>query len=591
MGNAKRTDGGDQPRRRHRRHSGFLPHPTSRAAARTPSPELEDDRDAKRVLEELRTHQLELELQNEELRRTQADLLAARDEFAALYDGAPVGYVTTNHGGLVRRANLRFAELLGKDRDSLLGRLLSDSIFSEDQDTYYLHRQAMAGLRGRRSCELRMVKPGGETRWVTLDSVNADEAHGEASIRSAVCDITERKQAEAERERLHDVLVQAQKMEAIGTLAGGIAHDINNILAVIMALGCRLEVSLSEDHPNRQDVRDIVSAVLRGSKLTQDLLDYAHKGTHQLESTCLNDVVERLLAVLKRTVPKHIEIQAELDQELCFVDGDPDKLTQALMNVCLNSVDAIADRGTITITTGSVSQADDILAGFPELEAGSFASVQVADNGCGMDAETVRRACEPFFTTKDVGRGTGLGLSMVYGVVREVGGALRVTSEPHRGTVVLMLLPSRSAGNRLRSQHPGPVGMRGLGRTIMVVDDEALVRSAFQRVLRDIGYGVVVAEGGRAALEAYEANPGAIDAVLLDLSMPEMDGAECYTRLKALNPDVRVVFCTGRARGEAAARLFAGRDVSMVTKPCRPEDLAAALAQALDGDPAIGRAG
>ncbi|MBN2195497.1 MAG: response regulator [Polyangiaceae bacterium] len=579
MARPKRSAADEQPHRSEL-HSGFL----RRSGPRPPRSQVpgNDDTETDRLLLALRTHQIELELQSEELHEARRALADARDQFADLYDGAPVGYITMTGEGVVSRANLRFAAMVGAERASVEGRLFSDFIQAEDQEDFHLHRQALRRRAEPQCCEFRLVRLAAEPIWVSLESVVVDDGEHGTVVRSAVRDITAWKEAEAKQDRLREILLQSQKLEAIGTLAGGVAHDMNNILAVIMALGCRLEGSLSDEHPHLQDVRDIMAAVARGSKLTQNLLDYAHRSARRIESCCVNDVVERLLAVLNRTTPKRINIQSSLEQELAFVDCDPDQLTQMLMNICLNSVDAIAEYGTITIATRNVRREGETLAGFPELLAGSYVSIQVSDDGCGMDDATQRRACEPFFTTKEVGKGTGLGLSMVCGVVEELGGALRVTSEVERGTTIRILLPSRSVGLRRRSQHPGPIGTSAAGRTVLVVDDESLVRTAFRHLLHDLGYSVMVAESGYAAIEAYQADPNGIDVVLLDLSMPTMDGAECFSRLRELNPYVKVVFCTGRARGEAAARIIADREVPVLSKPCRMEELAAALAQAIE---------
>lgn len=262
---------------------------------------------------ELQTRQLELEIQNEQLHASQRELARAKDTLADLYEHAPVGYVTSTHEGVVLSANLSFAALVDAERDSLVGRPLSDWVARDDQDAYHHHRGQLQAGAGQQSCELRMLRASGETFWGALESAVIDAADGTAEVRSAVVDITQRKRAEQEERQLKERLEQSQKMEAIGALAGRVAHDVNNILAVILALGCRLERDLPKNQGSCQDVRDIVAAVFRGKKLIQDLLDFARRGSRGKEGCAPHDVVEGLVSVLERAAPQRDNIG--LDEE------------------------------------------------------------------------------------------------------------------------------------------------------------------------------------------------------------------------------------------------------------------------------------
>jgi two-component system cell cycle sensor histidine kinase/response regulator CckA len=229
---------------------------------------------------------------------------------------------------------------------------------------------------------------------------------------------------------------------------------VNNILAVILALGCRLERDLPENQGSGQDVRDIIAAVYRGRKLIQDLLDFARSGRRRKEVCAPTEVIERLVAVLERTAPKRVGLELTLDEELGRVECDPDRLTQMLMNICLNSIDAIADRGTITVATRNRLPGDAELSVLPGPAAPSYVQIDVSDTGSGMDEETRKHAFEPFFTTKEVGEGTGLGLSMVYGAVRELEGDVRIISRLGSGTTVRLLLPVCPSDSARRSSIP-----------------------------------------------------------------------------------------------------------------------------------------
>lgn len=546
----------------------------------------EDPRDLARLVSELQTRQLELELQNQEACSTQEDLMRARDALQDLFDAAPVGYVNTDSEGGIVAVNLRFANFIGRAPDTFARCKLSDFIAADDQHVYYLHRRALLDKQGASepiACQLRMRAADASMRWLALESVAVADVRGQPQLRTTISDISERKRAEDEHARLMDHLQQTHKMEAIGTLAGGVAHDVNNVLAVILMLSTSLERRLPDQDPKREDVRDIITAVMRGKKLAQDLLDFARKSPRRREICQPTEIVARVGRVLERTIPPRIAVSFQLDGSTAAVEGDPDRLMQVLMNLCMNSIDAIEGQGTITITTANVASDAPDFVDLPELPPMPYVRIEVSDDGMGMDADNQRRAFEPFFTTKDVGKGTGLGLYMVYRAVQELGGGIRLISKPHHGTTIRILLPAfrqaAKATTVMRKIEPRTAPGH---RTVLVVDDEAMVRTAWARSLEDLGYAVLLAESGAQALETQRCKGREIAAILLDLSMPVMDGAECYRRLKSVDPDVPVVLCTGYPLGTAAQELVAdGSAPRVLSKPCTQEELARALAEAI----------
>lgn len=317
-------------------------------------------------------------------------------------------------------------------KEELIGRHIS-SIISEESLVKFGSEVEQLVSRGNLSIETTcMTKDGGKV--VGELSVNATyDSDGQyTGSRGVFRDVTERKQ-------LEDQLIQAQKMEAVGTLAGGIAHDMNNVLAVVLGLSSVIEQEAGLGDAMTDDIRAIKSAAERGKSVVEKLLGFVRKGTYQRENILLNETVGEVVEMLRRTLPKTLSIKTELDRQLAAVECDPAQIMQTLLNLCLNANDALDGSGNITISTK-----DDVLhrATVGQLKPGPYVKLQVKDDGPGMTDETRRRAFEPFFTTKDVGKGTGLGLSMAYGVIQNHGGTLTIDSVVGEGTTISILLPA-----------------------------------------------------------------------------------------------------------------------------------------------------
>ena len=380
---------------------------------------------------------------------------------------------------------------------------------------------------------------------------------------------------------LEEQMRHTQRMEAIGTLAGGMAHEVNNVLSVILSFASVLESELGHAEPHRADASEIIAAARRGKELVENLLGFARKSQGDRERCSLNEIVRDLAGVLAHTLPKRITMASHLaeDADLGAVRADRTLLTQALLNVALNAADSIAGRGTITIATEAFTSAESLPDSWSGISPGWFSIVRVTDTGIGMDEETRRRACEPFFTTKATGQGTGLGLSMVYAVVRELGGKVEIFSREEQGTTVTIYLPAVVAiVERVSSRAPAdPPTVRG---TVLVVDDEAMVLRASKRALERLGCTVATAEGGAAALDIYRRRGDEIDLVIIDLSMPGMSGAECFAALRGLDPGVRALVCTGHATSEADVMMANGA-LGIMMKPFTVRSLSAAVRSAL----------
>jgi nitrogen-specific signal transduction histidine kinase/CheY-like chemotaxis protein len=402
-----------------------------------------------------------------------------------------------------------------------------------------------------------------------------------------VQDIDERKKAEEERSRLQQQLFQAQKMEALGTLAGGIAHDFNNLLSVMLGFASLARQRLSSDDPLQDSLGMIEQSAQRAADLTRQLLGFARPERSQVKPVCVDNVLERVRRMVARTFDRNITVAVHKGSEPLWVSAEPSYLEQALLNMCINARDAMPQGGTLTLEACAVPL-ESQQPGLPTTcAAWRYASISIHDTGAGIAPETLPRVFDPFFTTKEPGRGTGLGLAMVYGFVKNHGGFLKVESEPGHGarfTISLPLIPApapQTGAGGLEQIQPGC-------GTVLVVDDEPLVRAFAAEGLKGLGYQVWVAEDGKQALQIYEQHRKEIDCVLLDLIMPELSGLETYRRMRAVDPLVRVVFASGSSTGEILRDAPDACSAAFIGKPYTLEGLSISLRKAGVGLPRSG---
>ena len=383
-------------------------------------------------------------------------------------------------------------------------------------------------------------------------------------------DVTERKRAEQQRLQIEHQIQQAQKLESLGVLAGGIAHDFNNILMAILGHADLAQLELTPMSPARRSLQEITKASRRAADLCRQMLAYSGRGKFVIETIVLGDLIEEMVHLLQTTISKKALLNLHFEKNLPAIRGDATQIRQILMNLVLNASEAIGERsGVITISTGAMECARDYLAGTyldEELAEGLYVWVQVSDTGCGMDKETQSRLFEPFFTTKFTGR--GLGMAAVLGIVRGHKGALKVYSELGKGTTFKALFPAvteESAVNGKKAEEAGS-DWKGAG-TILLVDDEQTIRALGKLMLEKLGFVVVTAEDGRQACEIYGRQKERINLVLLDMTMPHMNGEEAFRELRRINPAVKVVISSGYTESEIISR-FAGKGVAgFVQKP------------------------
>ena len=525
-------------------------------------------KDMAKMIHELRVHQIELKMQNEELRRIQEELEEARDRYSHLYDFAPVGYLTVNEKGLVEEANLTFATLMGMERSAVVGNPFSRFIQREDQDVYYLNFQRLLESGDLQSFKLRLTKNDGSDFFTSLECMLIRENDNDPKqIRIVVSDITEQKELEWR-------LRQAQKMESIAKLAGGIAHQFNNALFVVTATTDLLEMQVPSDEMTSEYFDSIKKSTARMTQLTRQLLAYARGGKYEVKNISLSVLVRNSLPLLQHTLDPSIHVETNLPGDILKTKGDLTQLVMVLSILLSNSAEAIESEGHIKIVCrNELIMKEDTMA-FPGLVPGPYVSLTVEDNGRGMDEETKGRAFEPFFTTKFVGR--GLGLAAAYGIVKNHGGWISIESQPSRGTSVCVYLPAVREIKEKRVQRVHKESLKGTG-TILLIEDEVAVIETLRKLLELLGYNVLEAKTGKEAISLARAYEGDIDLAILDVFLPDMNGNKVYPLLKEFRPDLKVLVCSGYSvEGPAQEILNAGAQ-GFVQKPVSIDELSRKL--------------
>ncbi|MBL8251259.1 MAG: response regulator [Candidatus Competibacter sp.] len=545
-----------------------------------------------KLVHELQVHQIELEIQNEELRRVLGELEQSRNQFSLLFHQAPIGYLVLNEVALIHEVNETFCRMVNLKRERLIGTPFSECMEGDDRGVFLARYRAFFVNPAGKNLEALILRDQGPAFYAHMEGAIIDTRLGRQQSNAvpllylAVTDITARKWAEEKRLQLERQMQQTQKLESLGVLAGGIAHDFNNLLTVILG-----NASLALDElPPVSTARDSLMAIeetsLRAAELCRQMLAYSGKGQSVIENIRLRELIGEMLSLLKASISKKAIFNLNLKDALPTLRGDPSQIRQVIMNLVINASEALDEHGgAITISTGVMECTRDYLTEAfldENLAEGAYVWLEVSDTGCGMDQDIQRRIFEPFFTTKFTGR--GLGLSAVLGIVRGHKGALKVYSELGRGTAFKVLFPAVLEEKASGSRAPGvkASGWKGAG-TILLVDDEESVRLMGTRMLERIGFEVVPATDGREALEIYRERPQDIALVLLDLTMPDLDGEETFRELRRLDPNVCVVMTSGYTESEIAPRFASKRLSGFLQKPYTLNALTQCLRNALGG--------
>ncbi len=437
-----------------------------------------------------------------------------------------------------------------------------------------------AGVRTRDHLEFRYRRKGQEEGWVEVLAVPITYK-GKKAILVHGIDVTERKKSQLERENLEARLRHSQKMEAVGTLAGGIAHDFNNLLQAIQGYAELIHLRSSAGSDQARAVEAIMQSAVRGSKLVRQLLTFGRKVESQPTPLNLNDQVEQVTDLLLRTIPRMIRIEVKLAPDLRLVSADPVQMEQVIVNLAVNAKDAMPDGGVLTIETSNVLADEELRKSHPSLASCEYVKLRIADTGVGMDSGVRDHIFEPFFSTKGLGDGAGLGLSMVYGIVANHGGTIVWDSEVAKGTWFDIYLPAIE-GEGARQVETDAPHLVGGSETVLLVDDEEAIRDLGATMLGMMGYRVVVAANGKEALEVYRSCVDEIDLIILDLVMPEMSGAQCLEHILELNPRAKVLIASGYLPDADRNSSLDSQAKGFIQKPYKLDTMLKAMRDVLD---------
>jgi PAS domain S-box-containing protein len=511
-----------------------------------------------------------------ERRRTENALHESEALFRRIFDQLPVGAALLNTGGTFERANAAFCNLFGWSEAELKQMTSADITHPEERErSAQITRDLIAGTIEQADIEKRYVRRDGAVLWGALSVRLIRDASGRSLwTMPVVIDITERR-------RLEDQLRQSQKMEAVGQLAGGIAHDFNNILTAMLGF-CELALA-NEETPESvaEDLHQIEMGGQRAAALTRQLLAFSRKQVLRLEPVELSGVLENFHRLVRPIIGEDVELTFELSSAPTPVLADVAQLEQVAMNLVVNARDAMPHGGAIHIRTAPVRlDAEAAILHDVAMPTGEYVQLVVEDTGHGMDEETRRRVFEPFFTTKPPGLGTGLGLAVVYGIVKQMGGFIWVYSEPGQGTTFKIYFPQAEQTVGPRAVRSAGASTAGRGERILLVEDDREVRAYAARVLQQNGYQVIEAASGIEALEQL-ATSAAPDLILTDIVMPEISGPAFVRQATDRYPTMKFVFMSGYLDHRVVASL--GREIDVLEKPFMPATLLERVRNTLDG--------
>jgi PAS domain S-box-containing protein len=550
-----------------------------------------------RLVEELWLHQQELEVQNKALRETQVALEASRDEYALLYDSAPVGYLTIDAAARIHQCNLAAAQLLGVDRAKLAGGLLTTHVARADAARLLAHLGSAIQGVGVATVEVTLRAHASERVIVRLESgpLQRSARPGPFCL-TAMMDITQTRRLQEERERMERKLQETQRLESLGVLAGGIAHDFNNLLAAILGRASLGSMVKELEPAVRDHFCQIEIAAERAADLCKQMMSYADRGDFSTHAIDLNELLGGEERLLRAAIQHGVRLDFDLQEQPPRVTGDPTQLRQLVMNLVINASESceLHDGAVLVRTrTAHATTADLAVARVgSHLPEADYLTIEVRDDGAGMSASTLDKIFEPFFSTKFAGR--GLGLAVVLGIVRRHAGALQVESEIGVGTTFRCWLPLADAGSMPAHREVPSFGTPASSRvalkvqraaTILVVDDDTAVRKTAMLMLESLGFAVMGAASGEEALALFAQRQREVSAVLLDLSMPEMDGRDVFRGLLRSQPEVRVLLMSGFDRREALRGFGRVRPQGFLQKPIHVEALHAAIEKLLLGAP------
>ena len=529
---------------------------------------------------ELRTRSVVRDLTPE--RQWESALRRSRERFQRFFADAPVGIALINRSGGLEEANRALGELFGAPLQALIGETLIGFVAEEDRRE--LESRLSEAAEGRtiaRPVDIRLTRPRERSCVVFLSRLDGGEG-GDGELMLHFIDVTEQKNLELQ-------FAQSQKMQAIGQLAGGVAHDFNNLLTAMIGFCDLLLMRFRPGDPSFADIMQIKQNGNRAANLVRQLLAFSRQQTMQPRVLDIGDVLGELSHLLRRLIGENIELKLVHGRDLGLAKVDQGQLEQVIINLAVNARDAMAGGGTLTIRTANVAQATPFRRGAEIMPAGNYVLIEVADTGVGIPRENLERIFEPFFSTKKIGSGTGLGLSTVYGIVKQTGGFIFVDSAPGEGAVFRIYLPRHEAvegepGARGEPLEAAPGrDLTGIG-TVMLVEDEDPVRIFGARALRNKGYKVLEAKSGEAALDLIRGTEEKIDLLITDVVMPRMDGPTLVRQVREIHPEMKVIFISGYAEDAFRKRLDSDAEIHFLPKPFTLKQLAGKVKEMISGE-------
>jgi len=517
------------------------------------------------------------------IRAKMADL-AAQNAAMRLKDAAIAssinGIAIADAEGLLTYINTSFLHLWGyDDATQVLGKPVVRFWQDEEKAAQVME---MVLTKGGVVGELVAKRPDGSLFPVEFSaSLVKDEAGATVYLMGSFVDITERKRAEEEKAKLESQLLQAQKMESVGRLAGGVAHDFNNMLSVILGYAALMKSKLPAGDPLMNNVLEIEQAGLRSRDITRQLLAFSRKQIIAPRPVNVNNLLTATQTTIARLIGEDIDLQFFPEKDLGTIKIDPSQVDQIIMNLAVNARDAMPGGGTLTLETENVHLDEAYCRQHLGSTPGNYVLLAVSDNGAGMDRDTLSHVFEPFFTTKEIGKGTGLGLATVYGIVKQNGGFINIDSGPERGTMFKIYFPRIMEEEQIEKTVEAPFSS-GTG-TILLVEDDAMVRGVTAALLEEIGYTVLIAKTPLEALATCEKKDTAIDLLLTDVVMPEMKGPELRHRINDIRPGIKVLFMSGYTANVIVHHGVLEEGVRFIHKPFSMQDLAGKVRDAIRG--------